>query len=95
MPDRQSTAVFISEMPIVQHRGGNVHVTYRSGGSDFERVMPRSLWRAFIEREIRAMNAVEATEIGRVTSLRPVRKRRSNGNAPDKGGESEDCGHRS
>lgn len=87
-------AVFISEIPVVVHRGGNVHVTYRSGGSEFERVMPRHLWRRFIEQEIRALNEVEAGEAGRVRPLGPPRKRRANGRTPG-GGEGEGAGHRS
>jgi hypothetical protein len=77
MPNTPSppAAVFIADMPDAGLRGGNAHLTYRSGGSAFELVFPRPIWRRFLEREIRRLNAAEDAEQGRVVEMKPRRPR--------------------
>lgn len=80
-------AVFLKTMPDVAYEGSNVHIISLSGREAFEKVMLRSLWRRFLEREIRRLNEIEAAEQGRVVEAERMNEHRRRKRAPAGGAE--------
>jgi hypothetical protein len=53
---------YVEEAPVAEILPNKVRVTVKSGDDVCIRVMERSVWRRFLEVEIRRLNAYEAAE---------------------------------
>jgi len=61
--------VFVQEVPEVELDASGASIVYRSGGQAYPRRMPRSLWRRFLESEIRRLNAWEREHRSEVVAM--------------------------
>jgi hypothetical protein len=64
------TVAFVEELAEVQVGPNGVRIVCRSGTEEFAFRCERSLWRTFLEREIRALNEFEIAERKRAKVVR-------------------------
>jgi hypothetical protein len=73
--DEAMQVTYVDEQPVAEITPNCVRVTVRSGDEVCVRIMPRSLWRRFLETSIRQLNAYEVAERAERKVVKMVKSR--------------------